>query len=691
MVYPKNWLGLAKLAAAGTLAAAVAAPAAAGSWQQNVALGGFSKVHIYTPDSLSLTGNGKKALMLVLHGCVQPINNFLTANLEDAAEASGTVIAVPDAKNKAGNSCWSYWMGSKSRTAGDYKNLIGLANAMSGDASRNIDPDQVYIAGLSSGGAFAAQAACVAPDVFKGLAISAGPTIGSGSGGAIRSCSGVVSPSTYKSRCESYAGSYKSHLNTQITVTAHAPNDSIVYDCYNEANGDGFAHIYGANKLPGTTTISESGAQSATEALYSDGDVNRVSLLWLPSAVDHAWSGGQGASGSYISGAGINFGTYLGTYFAENNPLISRNEAPVLSGVAASDSSDRLVVSGTATDAEGSVSGVTISISNMDSGSPVLVETINTTVNGSNQFNVTSGSLANALYSVSVVATDNEGSDSDPTIVTERVGPEPPASAPVLSNLSAAVNAQCATVTGTVVDANQNLDTVSVAFGNGSVAATINGTSFSAQKCSLAGGAQSATATATDTGGLNSSASVSFTIDAGSTGDYNFHIGEGHIDWGYGYAECYLAFGTGQFTMREVSAGSQCQWVADGSSSCKGPTQACSGGSTGPIDTDGDGIIDSADNCPVNANSDQADNDNDGLGNVCDSTPNGGNTGGNCEDVTAANYYHKTGGRAYSTGSYWTPDYFANGSNDAMAGSTWGSTTLKSTDGGTVWNVGSCP
>jgi len=41
-----------------------------------------------------------------------------------------------------------------------------------------------------------------------------------------------------------------------------------------------------------------------------------------------------------------------------------------------------------------------------------------------------------------------------------------------------------------------------------------------------------------------------------------------------------------------------------------------------PLDTDGDGIPDSADNCPTIANADQRDNDGDGIGNACDPTPN---------------------------------------------------------------------
>ena len=44
---------------------------------------------------------------------------------------------------------------------------------------------------------------------------------------------------------------------------------------------------------------------------------------------------------------------------------------------------------------------------------------------------------------------------------------------------------------------------------------------------------------------------------------------------------------------------------------------------TNEVDTDGDGLPDSKDNCPTVANADQADLDGDGLGNVCDNTANG--------------------------------------------------------------------
>jgi Thrombospondin type 3 repeat/RTX calcium-binding nonapeptide repeat (4 copies) len=62
---------------------------------------------------------------------------------------------------------------------------------------------------------------------------------------------------------------------------------------------------------------------------------------------------------------------------------------------------------------------------------------------------------------------------------------------------------------------------------------------------------------------------------------------------------------------------------------------------TPPSDTDGDGIPDGEDNCPVHSNEDQADADGDGIGDVCDLTPGGPDGDGdgvpddedNCPDV----------------------------------------------------------
>jgi len=634
--------------AAGILFAAAmfAMPAFAGSWQQNVSVGGFNKVHLYTPDSVSTIGQGR-GLLVVLHGCTQAIDAYLNANLTAAAEQFGLVIAVPDAMNKAGFGCWSYWQGTKARSAGDYKNLIALANNLVADVNLQIDPNQVYIAGLSSGAAFANTTACLAPDVFAGMGISAGPSIGTSSSGAIGPCE----TANVASRCAQYAGSYASYFDSQIASIAHGRSDTTVNLCYNEQNANGMADLYNVSQLSGENLISEGSSRTADETLWQDG---RVSMLWFNN-VDHAWSGGQGASGSYINGNSINYAVYLGQYFLDNNQRVNRNSAPELTNINVSQQASVVTVTGNAADIDGDA--ITVSASFTDSvGQQQLVSA--TPAAGS--FSLSSPALSDDWYQLSVTATDSGGLVSTPYTEQLLIGPPPPAAAPELSELVVAVDGQCAVVSGRVFDLNRDLASVTVEFASATVTASISGDLFSAQRCQLAGGEQTALITATDQGGLFSAEQLTFTIDAGRNATLDQHISAGRLDY-TNYANCYLEYGTASFVLREqVITASQCRWQ-DNDASCFGPAQNCS--AAGPGDGDDGGGDDGNPPPPPPAD---------------------------CVAFTTNNYSHKVAGRAYSTGNIYAPAYFANGSNAAMAGSTWGITTLSSADG-SFWQVGSCP
>lgn len=632
--------------AALALSALAVSGAHAGAWQDNQSRGGFNRVHLYTPDGVSPVGSGR-ALLIVLHGCTQSIDVFKTANLDVAAEEYGMVVAVPDAMNKAGFSCWSYWQGTKSRSAGDYKNLIDLANDLKADSTLGIDPNQVYIAGLSSGASFANTTACLAPDVFAGVGVSAGPSVGTSSNGALGPCEAA----NVQANCSSLAGSYQSSFATQIASIAQGDADSTVNLCYNQQNADGMAALYGVTALSGSNVISEGSGHTAEEHLWQDG---RVSMLWF-NGLNHAWSGGAGASGSYIGANSINYASYLGGFFSENNQRVDRNHPPVVSQVTAQANGQTIEVSGYATDDDGTVQSVAVVIDGLNGGG----DTLSTTVDGSGFFQATSANLADDLYSVAVSASDNDGGESEPAIQTVRVGAEPPPAAPTLSAISVSLDGQCATVSGQVVDENQNLASVIVTFASGDVAATVEGVQYSARACDLPGGANSATVTALDSDGLSATDQIEFSIDAGQTGTLDQHIAAGRLDY-TNYANCYLEYGSAAFKLTESPINGQCQW-RDDDASCVGPVVACASGG----------------------------GDNGGGDNG------GGDNGGNppatgCDAVSAYNYYHKVAGRAYSTGNYLLPDYFAQGSDEAMSGSTWGLNTLHSDDG-TVWHLGGCP
>jgi hypothetical protein len=76
------------------------------------------------------------------------------------------------------------------------------------------------------------------------------------------------------------------------------------------------------------------------------------------------------------------------------------------------------------------------------------------------------------------------------------------------------------------------------------------------------------------------------------------------------------------------STGVNCTYLALGIRSGGGDSAVVSGHlSVGTVDSDGDGVPDTTDNCPHVANANQADADHDGIGDVCDNCPNAANAG----------------------------------------------------------------
>lgn len=371
--------------------------------EENRSLGGFNSVIIYTPTSMSPLGG--RSLMIVLHGCTQPNTAFRTANLQAAADQHGMVIAVPDAVHKAGFACWDYWTGVPNRNMKDYKNLISLANTMAGDSKYEIDRDQIYIAGLSSGGSFAMNTACLAPDVFAGMGLVGTPSAGTSSSGAITVLEG--SPQSTQRKCESFAGANKPHFQTQVTVSAFGTGDHTVNKGYGPQNATAMALIYGHSDVLNSADIPKAKIKVNAE--------KSVALVEL-AGEGHAWPGGPGSSGSYIGSASINYANYLGEFFNANNRRVKNDlectvPGPIPSqpsGLRADEVTDKLAEFSVA--AESSYI-VKYRVSELNTGK-VLGEPSARVTDGRATFKIT-GLTADTHYQVQVVAIDNCGQESE--------------------------------------------------------------------------------------------------------------------------------------------------------------------------------------------------------------------------------------------------------------------------------------
>ncbi len=129
------------------------------------------------------------------------------------------------------------------------------------------------------------------------------------------------------------------------------------------------------------------------------------------------------------------------------------------------------------------------------------------------------GGLPEATYTATVNVIDaNDATDSEEKTFT--VG-EIDNVAPVVATIKATANEECVTFSGTATDADGSVVGVDLRIkGIGTKAATVSGSSFSYDLCDLEAGTYSATAIATDNGGLQSekSAVATATIEGSDDG-----------------------------------------------------------------------------------------------------------------------------------------------------------------------------
>lgn len=296
-------------------------PAAAnGVWTSRSVAG--MTTHVYTPATAGVVGEGR-GLLIALHGCSQSATVFRDlGNWASAAEAYGMVVAVPSAPNGGVLlGCWDYFGGNHSRTQGHAGALLQLAANLKADAALDVDPAQVYVAGLSSGGGMAMVMGCVAPDVFAGVGIDAGPTIGTSS-----SQIGKVSTTQQaaKSLCTSLAGSNAGALQTQLTSVLAGSGDYVVAQGYADLNAAVMAQLYGASSAGGFSVADLEGYQPAgTGLLWADAEGPRVSQI-RATGLAHAWPAGSGAGAdkSYVSPKHVNYAWYLADFFSTHNRRI---------------------------------------------------------------------------------------------------------------------------------------------------------------------------------------------------------------------------------------------------------------------------------------------------------------------------------------------------------------------------------
>ena len=240
----------------------------------------------------------------MLHGCTQNPDDFAAGTaMNDLARAQGFYVLYPAQSRKANpQACWNWFKHNhQQRGRGEAGLLAGMTRDVM--ARCQIDPQRVYVAGLSAGGAMAAILGAVYPELYAAVGVHSGLAAGVASDlpsalaamqGGPRAANGAA--------------------HGVPTIVFHGDADSTVH----AANADQvIAACAGPAAAVDTQRVQAEGDRACTRRSYADAAGRVMAEHWLVHGAPHAWSGGS-AQGSYTDPQGPDASTQMVRFFFEH-------------------------------------------------------------------------------------------------------------------------------------------------------------------------------------------------------------------------------------------------------------------------------------------------------------------------------------------------------------------------------------
>lgn len=245
---------------------------------------------------------GPRPLIVMLHGCTQSPEDFAAGTrMNELAEEEGFFVAYPrQTRGANAQKCWNWFQpGDQERESGEAGIVAGITRTIM--AEHPIDPARVYIAGLSAGGAAAANFARAYPDLYAAVGIHSGLAAGCArdlSSALMAMNAGAPGLTVPGAAGRFGAGSGLDAVRVP-TIVFYGDGDRTV----NPRNGEQILAQAGIDRLKAQQSTGGEGGHAYQRTRYLD-EAGKVQVeSWLVRGAGHAWSGGSPA-GSYTDPAG---------------------------------------------------------------------------------------------------------------------------------------------------------------------------------------------------------------------------------------------------------------------------------------------------------------------------------------------------------------------------------------------------
>jgi poly(hydroxyalkanoate) depolymerase family esterase len=239
-------------------------------------------------------------LVVMLHGCTQSPDDFAAGTrMNVLAEEQIFLVAYPaQAASANASKCWNWFRpGDQQRGGGEPSLIAGITRQVMADYA--LDPERVYVAGLSAGGAAAAIMGMTYPDLYAAIGVHSGLACGAASDLASAFAAmqqGEAAPGR---------GARRASRGSRLvpTIVFHGDCDNTVHP----RNGDWVIQQSRATPMPDLRTTVQHGrvpgGRAYRRTLHADARGQTILEHWVIHGAGHAWSGGSPA-GSYTDPQG---------------------------------------------------------------------------------------------------------------------------------------------------------------------------------------------------------------------------------------------------------------------------------------------------------------------------------------------------------------------------------------------------